>query len=49
MRTPQAANDELVCPARFIEIHGPSFAEEKQAILVAYFEHKDHLLLTLMV
>ena len=41
MRTPYAVNNELTCPAGFIETHGPSLAEEQHAFIDAYLELND--------
>ena len=46
MRTPYAANNEMMCPAGFIEIHGPSLAEERQTTNDAYQELRDDVYLT---
>jgi len=41
MRTSRLRNDEALCPTKFIEIHGPSFAEEEQIAYDSYRELKD--------
>jgi len=46
MRTPHAASNEMMCPAGFIEIRGPSLDEEQQTTIDAYFELMDDVYLT---
>ena len=41
MRTPYTVNNQLMCPAGLIEIHGPSLAEEQQTTTDAYHDLKD--------
>ena len=41
MRTPNTVDSEMMCPAGFIEINGPSLDEEQQTTIDAYYELRD--------
>ena len=45
----QRETSELLCPAKFIEIHGPSQEEEKNTFNASYYERRDNVILAIAI